>query len=676
MQTLLLLLAILGQPAMASVQDEAKNRPVTKVINLLKDMIKQMEKEGEEDEEVFEKMGCWCVTNEKAKTKSVADAEQAISDYSTAIEQLTATSAKLNAEIGNLEKELAKNTEGLESATAMREKELAAFNAEEKETISTVGALKGAVIALSKHHSSFLQEGTGASTLQSIEMWANLKTRLHKQASVIEGVITPHDKKKVFAFVQEAEKRGRYEPASGEIFGILKQMKESFETNLANSQKEEMQAQTDYEDVKTAKEGEIAAATDLIDKKSAELAAADEKNAQSKESLEDNRNVLAADTKFLGELKMQCQNIDQEYEERVKTRQAEIQACSKALAFLSSDEAHDLFSRTLGFIQTGSTQNSKNRIEVSKALKKVAQKFHDSDVAALAYSARLDAFTEVKKAIQEMVDKLIKEKADEIKHKDWCIDELNTNEKDQDNKVRDKGDLKAEIDDLGMSIDTLVKDIETLKAEVTELGVQMKAASESREKENKEFQVVVADQRATQKLLAAALEILKGFYDKAALIQKRASSASDQPAPPGFKKMESSAASGGVMGMMEGIIKEAKAMEAEALHGEETAQTAYEEFVKDTNEAVETKETDITSKMDMKAKAESDQVQATASQEAVMGEIEQLENESADLHKSCDFILKNFDVRQAARDDEIDALKQALAMFSGASFSAFLQDPQ
>merc|ERR1719321_2365332 len=110
-------------------------------------------------------------------------------------------------------------------------------------------------------------------------------------------------------------------------------------------------------------EAEIEAATELIDTKTAELATADEKNAQSKEMLEDNRNVLAADTKFMGELKLQCQNIDQEYEERVKTRQMEIQACSKALAFLSSDEAHELFSRSLGFTQISSTQFSKRRIQ-------------------------------------------------------------------------------------------------------------------------------------------------------------------------------------------------------------------------------------------------------------------------------------------------------------------------
>merc|ERR1719478_1731240 len=109
-------------------------------------------------------------------------------------------------------------------------------------------------------------------------MWSTLKHHLHKQASLLTGTFTPHQTEKVFAFVQQAEEHGSFAPASGEIFGILKQMKESFETNLANSQKEEMQAQKDYEDVKSAKESEIKAATDLIDVKTEELAAADEKN--------------------------------------------------------------------------------------------------------------------------------------------------------------------------------------------------------------------------------------------------------------------------------------------------------------------------------------------------------------------------------------------------------------
>merc|ERR1719163_2086927 len=79
--------------------EAAKNRPVTKVINLLKDMLKQLEKEGEDDEEVYDQMACWCETNDKEKTKAIAEGENRATDLSASIEEGTASSARLNTEI-------------------------------------------------------------------------------------------------------------------------------------------------------------------------------------------------------------------------------------------------------------------------------------------------------------------------------------------------------------------------------------------------------------------------------------------------------------------------------------------------------------------------------------------------------------------------------------------------
>merc|ERR1719191_758810 len=75
--------------------EAAKNRPVSKVITLLKDMLAQMEKEAEDDEAVYDTMACWCETNEKEKTKAIADAEAKIKDLMATIEELTALSVQL-----------------------------------------------------------------------------------------------------------------------------------------------------------------------------------------------------------------------------------------------------------------------------------------------------------------------------------------------------------------------------------------------------------------------------------------------------------------------------------------------------------------------------------------------------------------------------------------------------
>merc|ERR1711957_1119219 len=126
------------------------------------------------------------------------------------------------------------------------------------------------------------------------------------------------------------------------------------------------------------------------------------------------------------------------------------------------------------------------------------------------------------------------------------------------------------------------------------------------------------------------------------------------------------AAAGGVMGMIQQIINDAKAMEAEVIRAEEDAQKAYEDFVKETNASIETKTKEIINKSEEKAKAETDLTQANAEKEAALLELEQLSNYNAELHQSCDFVTKNFEIRQTARDEEIEALKQAKAILSGA----------
>merc|ERR1712137_718004 len=129
----------------------------------------------------------------------------------------------------------------------------------------------------------------------------------------------------------------------------------------------------------------------------------------------------------------------------------------------------------------------------------------------------------------------------------------------------------------------------------------------------------------------------------------------------------------GVMGMIQQIINDAKAMESETIRSEEDAQKAYEDFVKDTNASIEAKSKDIVNKSELKARAEGDLVEAKETKEGIVLELEQLSNYNAQLHTSCDFVLKNFDLRQTARDEEVEALRQAKAILSGAKFEEFLQ---
>merc|ERR1719353_481058 len=233
------------------------------------------------------------------------------------------------------------------------------------------------------------------------------------------------------------------------------------------------------------------------------------------------------------------------------------------------------------------------------------------------------------------------------------------------------------------------------------MKMEMEKASKNRDDENKEFQQTVADQQATQKLLSAALKVLEGFYKKGGASKANKSAARDlglaqqpsvtiikevnvvpagqdkgpsgPPAPPGFKPMKKNEKGGGVMGLLKGLIEEAKMMEEQAIRDEKEAQQAYEDFVLETTKSVEEAERAIVEKTEEKSKLETELAETHEALESVNLELDGLNNVLLELHRDCDFLIKNFDASQSARDGEIEALKTALSILSGAKFSQFLE---
>jgi len=499
---------------------------------------------------------------------------------------------------------------------------------------------------------------------------------MDKHSGLLQGVITHKERRAVSAFLQSPEDyfdaeptfKQAYAPQSGAIFGILTQMKETFEENLSAAQKEEAANQKAYEELKAAKLSEIAAGEASIAKKTEQKADTDDKHVQAKKDLEDTLATMSGDMKYLATLKESCALTDQEWEKRQNTRSLEMEAVSKAIAILSADDAMDLFTRTYQFTQKESAVHSARREKASKVLSAAAKLFHNPRLSTLAYRVRLDAFTKVKKAIDDMVAELLKEKEDEIKHKDFCVDELNTNVLQTEKKEREKADLIAKIEDLEMRIKELADAIAKLKAEIKTMQRELKEAGELREKTSKDFQLTISDQRESQKLLRAALMVLEGFYGKAKAAMLQKEEPAGPPPPPGFEEYKKSSASGGVMSEIQQIIEDSKAMEAEALRAEEESVKAYEEYVKDTNASIEQKVKEIMEKEAVKADLEAELVETEAQKAEVLIELEELAKYNAELHTSCDFVLKNFEVRQEARDQEIEALKTAKAILSGAKF--------
>jgi len=715
--------------------EEGKVTPVQRVVGLLQKMKSELEAEAAKDAELYDKMVCWCETNEKEKKKAVADAEAKINDLMAEIESRSAGFGKVATEIEALKEQIATDTATLKKATAIREKAAAEFNDEEKDLVQTITNLRNAISVLAKHNGgSLLQlDAQVVSGLRVLlrdaalkrEEWLAAHPNSHQQhpaflalrggahRAVVESAllsavdangapvtdslplefaerVVAKRAKAAGAFLQQP-RDAAYESYSGrssEIYGIMTQMLEEFEAELSQSQKDEVKAQADFEGLSSAKKEQIAVAKEKLDDMEGEHAANIKALSDAKEDIKLTRDQRSADIEFLRNLKITCGDLDTQWERRSATRAAEIVAVSETIAILTEDDNRESLAKT-SFIETSTSVMAARRLQAAEALRRAAQapEFEADDLLAawhgrrgaapsvgaaagpraqlstLAMSVQLDAFTKIKAMMDEMVAQLKTQQQEEVDFKAYCTKEFDENEKAMYTKNEEKNDLEATIEKLEALLETLAKEIKEAKAQIAETEVEVKKASEAREAENAEFQTTVADQRATQTILKKALTRLEDFYKKG----KGSKLVLAQQEPPvKFNSYKKNAGASPVMGLIEQIIEDSKKVESESTTAEYKAQADYEVFVKDSTALIKSLTEAVVAKTKDSATAESELAEAKGDHEAAVGELESLAAYEADLHGECNFVLKNFDIRQKARLQEMEAIQAAKAILSGA----------
>lgn len=633
----------------------------------------QLNAEMEDDHEVWEKLDCWCKTNEKEKKASIALAKETIMALESTIKELTGAIAEGRAKIIKVKNEYNKDWDALKTATELRMKEAAKFAQSEKDMLQVIDACKQAVIVLSKHNPELVEIHSAARALNA--------------AQVSHQVVKPEERLALQKFLNQATNAvgtaflsipgyQSHASQSGQVFGILKQMQSDFESNLKDMQKEEQDARDAFADLKKAKEEQMAAGRKQQANYEEELADNLEKKAQAEENLHDTEEQLANDSEFLAKLQTRCATEAEEYTARVASRQEEIQAVTETIQILDNDEAYATATRSLpkqvAFLQLQSSVKQQQLDDVQRILSKYVKK--DPRIALIAMSVNLDAFTKVKKAIDDMIAQLGAEKKDEIKHRDFCISEFNKNEREQNAKEDERDDLQVKIDQLISDIKTLTEEIDALQAEIKEMQVQMQAAGENREKENAEFQATVQDQRVMTAILQKARMRMAQKYEffqeelegpGGRHTQTSATKTDPGNGPARFDKYKHSGDGGRVITMLDRIIADSQHYEKEQIAHEQKAQDDYEGFIDDSNHSIKLKNKSIANKSESRAVANENLTIAQGDHAQALNDLENLHNYKGELHGSCDFVLKNFEVRQEARDNEVKSLREAKDILSG-----------
>jgi predicted nucleic acid-binding Zn-ribbon protein len=309
--------------------------------------------------------------------------------------------------------------------------------------------------------------------------------------------------------------------------------------------------------------------------------------------------------------------------------------------------------------------NSNNRRDQAVALLNKAAATAPGLVALLA-SAKSDPFDKVIKAIDELLAKLKLEMADEVKHKDFCVDELHDNQVTTEKRQAQLDNLETELQNLGAKKTKLQDTIATLKKEIAETQMQMQRAAEDRKMENAEFQRVVADQIQTIDALKAAHEKLAAFYFKNSNLLQDGVQATTTVAPsPEFEDYKSNRNSNKVMNMIQKLTGDAKVIKDNAVNDEQNAVNAYVKLVGESNDSIKAKSRAIVDTTGELAETEQAISQATIARDETLRDLESLAATKASLHAQCDFLLKNFALRQQARASEMDALAEVKAILRG-----------
>uniref|UniRef100_A0A7S1RUF9 Uncharacterized protein n=1 Tax=Alexandrium catenella TaxID=2925 RepID=A0A7S1RUF9_ALECA len=677
----------------ARSQTSLNANPIRRVVSMLQMMQKKITEESAKDKDLFDKFNCYCQTGAKDLEASVAAAEGKIPQVQSSLDEATAQKDQLEKDLDEHKQDRLDAKDALAQASGLREKEAAEFLKESSDDKANVAALGKAIVALEKGVTGFLQ--TQAATAV--------------RRLTINMDLNAADRDMLASFLSQGE---GYAPQSGQIIGILKQMKDTMEKDLAAIVAEEEKAKADYASLVAAKQKEVNSNTQAIEAKLGRHGQTGVKIETLKEDLEDTTKSLGEDKKFLADLDNNCAKKKEEWEAVQKTRTDELLALAETIKILNEDDALELFKKTLpspSLLQTRASGREvrQRALHALRAKTQLGGGLQDPrlDFLALALRGKTVGFDKVLAMIDDMVALLGKEQSSDDQKKAYCEAEIDKNEDSKKQLDLAASDLEKAIEDAKGTIDTLTDEVAALEKGIKDLDAQVAEATENRKAEHAQNEETLASDQAAKEVLKMATNRLNKFYDPALYkpLAKRELSAEDRiyenmggvvptPAPaPTFMQLASSQEGSrgapppppkafeaytkkgqeksGVMEMIKMLVadldKEMQEIEVE----EKDAQAEYETLMGDSAQKRAADSQSLAGKERATADLEAELDAHKDGKKAATGELAATLKYISSLHGECDWLMQYFDVRKEARAGEVNSLKRAKAVLSGADYS-------
>jgi len=691
----LALLFVLLAPASAASTREASTatvNPIRRVVTMLKMMQKKIEAEETKEEALFEKFMCYCKTGAGNLEVSIESAKVKNSQLMSGIEETEATLKQTKSDLKSAQTSRADAKAAVAKATSLRQKEAAAYAKSSGDSKTNIAALKKATAAIEKGAGgAFLQTST-ASVLKQLSITVDISSM---------------DREVLTSFLTQSSDAG-YAPQSGQITGILKQMTDTMEKELAAATADEKAAISEFDGLMAAKTKEINALTTAIEAKTSKIGELGVELVSLKEDLDDTTKSLMEDEKFIKDLKTDCKTKDEEWETRQKIRSEELLAIAYTIKLLNDDDALELFKKTLpspSLLQlTTSAHAMKSQAWATIKQAAGAKGDYRLNLISLALKGKKVSFEKILGMIDDMIALLKKEQTTDDDKKAYCeklIDQTEDKVKALELSV---SDLSKAISDHKEAIATLTDEIAALAAGIKALDKQVSEATEQRKSEHAEATETLANDNAAKELIGIAKNRLNKFYNpklykappKRELSEEESitlgmggtlaptaapggiagtdvmalSQVAPPPPPETFgaysKKGEEST---GVITMLDMMIADLDKEITEVETEEKEAQAEYEQFIGDSAAKRSSDSKSIADKEGVKADTEAALIKDEESKTSTMKEAMNTHEYLAQVHGECDWLLNNYETRKSARSGEIDALTSGKAVLSGADYS-------
>merc|ERR1719230_1596033 len=678
---------------------------------MLQNMQAKVEAEGKKEAELFEKFMCYCKTGTSDLTKSIDDAETKIPQLSSELKDSEATLAETKEGLKQDQMDRSAAKAAMAEATGIRKKENAAYVAAKDEFVANIDAILKATAALEKGMAGSFLQTQSASVLKKI---------LSAQAT---QDMLEEDRQTLLSFLSGNPFSQGYAPQSGQIVGLLKQLGDDMATSLASIMIAEEKAVYTYGELMKAKTSEVNSLTEAIEAKTTKIGDLGVAIVQIKDGIDDTSEELAEDQVFLKELQKGCDTKAAEWEERKKTRAAELLALAETIKILNDDDALELFKKTLpapgvGLMQVSVTTAAmrKEALAAVQSARRADRQGHTKlDLIMLSLSGRKVSFDKVIKMIDDMVVMLKQEQLDDEHKKEYC--ELQFDESDDKKKSLEFTMEKTmqSIEKTEAGIAQAKEDIATLVAQIKDLDASVAEATEQRKDENEEYKSLVASDSAAKELLEIAKNRLNQFYNPSlykppaktelsaesrivesmgnpdgivtttqpggiantgvtvfAQVSAHRQAGNVAPPPPPetwdaySKKGEEST---GVIAMIDLLIKDLDTELTEAETDEKESQKDYEDMMAESAKKRAEDSKSLADKEKLKADLEVDLTEYQRVKLSTFKELQATMKYIASLHAECDWLMQFFDVRKEARNGEIKSLTDAKAVLSGAGYS-------